>query len=341
MRRLLSVLMRSSDNLCAVAWLSALMGLVLWGCEAPASSSSDLPASRASPLTSVADASSPHEVVDDGPRPAGTVKVEGGPFSRGSDEEALEAAYQLCKQTYSKPRQCKKRWFEVESPRRTVTVNTFYIDRYEVTNAAYARCVEEKACSAARYDLCAFNDPDAGQERVGGEMPAALVAPHHPVVCVNWGQARAFCRWAGGRLPTEAEWEKAARGSQGAPSFPWGEDWDPRRLNWGEVAGLGFQDNHKLTAPVGAYPAGSSPYGVHDMAGNVWEWTHDWYAHDFYARAAEVNPVNIQKGRHKVVRGGAWDFAGNGGRVSFRHSASPTHVDAAIGFRCVRNRRSP
>ena len=269
-------------------------------------------------------------------RPREAVRVPGGPFTRGSDEEALGRAASLCKKTYARPRQCKASWFERESPQKQIVLNTFYIDRFEVTNAQFGACVEAGACTAPRYSDCDVLDPKTGQRSAGGPVSGALKAAEHPVVCVDWSQARAFCAFVGGRLPTEAEWEKAARGPDDARALPWGDVWDPSRLNWGETGGPGSSDGHAQTAPVGSYPEGVSPYGVHDMAGNVWEWTLDWFDEGFYARAAEKNPLNETATRYKVLRGGAWSFAGNGARVAYRHFGAPEGVDDGVGFRCVR-----
>ncbi len=267
-------------------------------------------------------------------RPEGLVRVPGGPFQRGSDEAALEAAMDLCKLTYARPRACQEAWFEHEAPRRTLTLNTFFIDRHEVTQSEYAQCVEAGACAPPAWERCDVLDLSTGQRRTGPRE--GLQAPNLPVVCVDWGQARAFCAWAGGRLPTEAEWEKAARGPEGARELPWGEAWDPAALNWGETGGLGAYDGHEGIAPVGAYPRGASPYGALDMGGNVWEWVADWYDPDFYKDAPELNPVNLKPSRHKGLRGGAWSFAGSGARVAFRHLAAPDRVEDGVGFRCVR-----
>ncbi len=268
--------------------------------------------------------------------PFGLVKVPGGPFTRGSDEAARERARRLCRQTYARPRRCKEAWFDAEAPARKITVNTFHIDQYEVTNQAYLKCVLAKKCQAPQYSKCNVFDAKGGKRVDGGEVSKALRAPGAPVVCVSWEQADAFCRWSGGRLPTEAEWEKAARGDQDTRDFPWGDDWEPRKLNWGEAQGMGVVDGYASVSPVGAFESGVSPYEVHDMAGNVWEWVADWYSADYYESSPEVNPVNTKAAAHKVLRGGAWSFAGNGARVSFRHSASPQLVQDAVGFRCVR-----
>jgi formylglycine-generating enzyme required for sulfatase activity len=147
-----------------------------------------------------------------------------------------------------------------------------------VSNAQYQECVAAGACSAA---ACS------------GEA-------NHPVICINWKQASAYARWVGGRLPTEAEWEKAARGTD-ARTYPWGNQFDGSKLN---VKGTG---GHEKLAPVGSYPAGASPYGALDMAGNVWEWVADYYGwyDDTYK-----NPTGPASGDYQMARGGAFNWNG-------------------------------
>ena len=269
-------------------------------------------------------------------RPRGAAYVPGGVFTQGSSEEDVEGAVRFCKKTYARPRKCKREWFEREAPARQVVVNTFYIDRVEVTNDQYSKCVADGGCSAPQWSACNLLDLETGLRRKGGAVAGVLKRPRHPVVCVDWAQAQAFCKWGGGRLPTEAEWEKAARGSGDTRSMPWGDQWRPGRLNWGETGGLGSTDGHSLTSPVGSFPQGASPFGVHDMAGNAWEWTLDWFDGRFYKRASEENPLNTKPSGYKVLRGGSWSFAGNGARVTYRHFQVPAFVDDSVGFRCVR-----
>jgi formylglycine-generating enzyme required for sulfatase activity len=157
-----------------------------------------------------------------------------------------------------------------EKPPHRVHLDAFAIDKYEATNALYRRCVQAGRCREPEWNESGskFNvvtGSDAHYKRLGD----ALSAAHHPVVGVSWDDAAAYCAWAGKRMPTEAEWEKAARGTDGR-KYPWGEQWDASRANSSE-------SKLNKTTPVGSYPNGVSPYGAHDMAGNVWEWVADWY----------------------------------------------------------------
>jgi formylglycine-generating enzyme required for sulfatase activity len=199
-----------------------------------------------------------------------------------------------------------------EQPVHEVTLAAFYIDQYEVTNALYRRCVEGGGC----------------------EQPACLeifeaeAKKNHPVVCVNWDQAKTYCEWRGGRLPTEAEWEKAARGTDGR-TYPWGDTPPDGTL-------LNFDDNIGDTTPIGSYPDGVSPYGVYDMAGNVWEWVADWYDDKYYSNSPAENPPGPPNGDAKVLRGGAW-YSNNENyvRASSRPVGSPDSQQTDRGFRCV------
>jgi len=209
-----------------------------------------------------------------------------------------------------------------ERPEHRVTVASFFVDRYEVTNQRYQACVQAGRCTAptllsshrrAEY----FGDPRFAD---------------YPVIFVEWKQAAAFCAFAGGRLPTEAEWEKAARGP--APSlrrFPWGDATpDCSRANLGG-AGSCVGDTDR----VGRRLAGASPYGAMDMAGNVWEWVADWYDPRFYDRSPKADPRGPASGRLKVMRGGCWLSGADSLRVSCRKAELPASWAYNVGFRCA------
>jgi formylglycine-generating enzyme required for sulfatase activity len=202
---------------------------------------------------------------------------------------------------------------EDERPPRAVFVDGFEIDKFEVTNQEFERFVRETGYVT-------------DQEKAGDTSWRyyAKDKPQHPVVKVSWNDATAFCQWAGKRLPTEAEWEKAARGTD-ARSYPWGNQWDAARANTKE-------SGHRATTAVGSFPAGASPYGVMDMAGNVAEWTTDWFkaypGSDFYS------PYFGEK--YRVIRGGGWFSDQDLVRTTERSCSAVELANDDVGFRCAR-----
>jgi formylglycine-generating enzyme required for sulfatase activity len=216
-----------------------------------------------------------------------------------------------------------------EKPVHEVTLSAYCIDKYPVTNAQY-----RKFCDATGRDY----PPDPGFS----SMPSYFTKmPEYPVVNVSWGDARAYCEWAGKRLPTEAEWEKAARGTDGR-KYPWGND-EPdgtqcnladRRsgLSWADKK---VDDGFAQTSPVKQYPAGASPYGAMDMAGNVWEWCNDWYADDYYKKSPAENPRGPDAGSSRVLRGGSCSNEARDLRCAYRDRSEPSSRDGSIGFRCA------
>jgi formylglycine-generating enzyme required for sulfatase activity len=196
-----------------------------------------------------------------------------------------------------------------ESPVHKVTLGSFWIMQTEVTNAQYARCVEAGACT-----------PPNNTRWQDAEYSA------HPVTDAEWGQANDYAAWAGGRLPTEAEWEKAARGTD-ERLFPWGDEAGDDQLNFNNV----FGD----TLPVGQFPAGASVYGVLDMAGNVEEWVADWHAPDYYVSSPAQDPRGPEDGVLRVVRGGSFVSNRSGIRTTARGQALPGSDFPTVGFRIV------
>jgi formylglycine-generating enzyme required for sulfatase activity len=264
------------------------------------------------------------------------VSIPAGPFIRGSSQRGLDGGLSLCRDTYSKPVDCTTQWFKREVPQRSVVLSAFEIDRFEVTNSQFTTCVKAGACGPVKYEECSIYNLSSGVWSTGTSGGPELHNPHHPVVCVTWKQANDFCAWAGKRLPSEAQWEKAARGDKDARDFPWGDRWSPALLNWGELGGFGKIDGYKTTAPVGAFPYNVSPYGAYDMAGNAWEWTSDPFDAGFYTRDPMVDPENDSPANLRSLRGGSWSFSGNGARLTYRFFASEDHRDDGIGFRCAK-----
>ncbi|TKB68003.1 MAG: hypothetical protein E8D47_00530 [Nitrospira sp.] len=205
-----------------------------------------------------------------------------------------------------------------EQPVHKVYAGAFFMDKYQVTVSQYARFLEATHHDS-QPEWTIMNKP-AHQNR--------------PVANVDWMEADAYCKWAGKRLPTEAEWEKAARGTDGR-TYPWGNE-PPTRFH--ANAGKEVWSNHSALSPVGTLEEGKSPYGVYDMAGNVWEWVSDWYDPDYYQTSPPQNPSGPRKGSHKVVRGGSW---GSGGVTDLRAADRETHLPSfrgfGTGFRCARN----
>jgi formylglycine-generating enzyme required for sulfatase activity len=217
-----------------------------------------------------------------------------------------------------------------ERPQHTVILDAFWIDQTEVTNAMYASFLNEMGNQveggATWLDHRALQV--LIQEGVEGWKPVAGYA-NHPVAEVTWYGARAYCEWAGRRLPTEAEWEKAARGKTGQ-LFPWGNQ-QPTC----ELANLDWACYLRVPTEVGSYPAGISPYGALDMAGNVWEWVADWYSDDYYATSSAYSPQGPESGGSKVIRGGSWHPHQYDVRAANRAKNQPTSSGRDVGFRCV------
>jgi serine/threonine-protein kinase len=228
-----------------------------------------------------------------------------------------------------------------ERPQRLITLEGYIIDQHEVTNAQFAAFLNQ---SEEPIQETVWLDAPSKAIRIhlvqGTWLPDEGYE-HHPVVEVTWHGANAYCRWAGKRLPTEAEWEKAARGLD-KRVYPWGNEFDGNKLNFCDVnceieerRAANWDDGYARTAPVGSYPEGASPYGALDMAGSVWEWVADRYREDYYALSPAINPQGPIIGPERVHRGGAWDSNERYARTAMRNPARPSHHGPSLGFRCA------
>jgi len=205
-----------------------------------------------------------------------------------------------------------------EQPIHPVNLDAFYMDKFEVTNGFYKACVEAGVCQPVRRKSSAtrsyyYDNPDYDT---------------FPVIFVDWNMAQTYCEWRGARLPSEAEWEKAARGGS-VVSYPWGDTPDCNLANYGNC----LAD----TSSANIYDLGQSRYGVYNMAGNVWEWVNDWYSEDYYQSSPREDPQGPDTGKEKVLRGGSWkdDYAEM--RSVNREAENPARFNNLIGFRCAKD----
>lgn len=238
--------------------------------------------------------SGPLPVLNEGPVEEEMVLIPAGPFVRGTDVGGFD-----------------------ERPPREIVLDAFQIDRYEVTNYQYAQFAaatgHRKAGPPSRY-----------AKNVG-----KMRGPNQPAVYVSWDDAASYCQWKGKRLPTEAEWEKAMRGTDGR-LWPWGNTEQPSAANWARI-----NDGYEATAPVGTFKSDASPYGVMDGAGNVMEWVEDWYSEAYYQESPDKNPPSPEHGVYRVLRGGGYTTTGGDLRVTSRSKMVPDFRDETIGFRCA------
>ena len=218
-----------------------------------------------------------------------------------------------------------------QKPAHTVYLDAFYIDKHEVTNAEYEEFIlsggykSKKLWTKKGWNFIQNNQIQAPlkyrQNKISTE-------PDQPVIGVSWYEADAYAKWARKRLPTEAEWEKAAKGTEGHV-YPWGNEIDFSKLNY-------FPHVTRVLA-VGNFPQGASPYGVMDMAGNVWEWTTDWYSESYYGSLPRTNPKGPGNGEYRVLRGGAWDSIRCQLQCTYRYYEKESHQNYTIGFRCAKD----
>ena len=271
-------------------------------------------------------------VFPNGKTVATMVLVPEGEFIMGATPAEQEAALDFgwSPDWYSRI----KELVESAAPAHAVHLDSYYIDKYEVNNSQYKAFLEATGLRRADFwDQPRFNDPA------------------QPVVGLSWLDARDFCEWAGKKLPTEAEWEKAARGPEGL-GYPWGDSWDPARLHSAE--GIAQRSLPSFAAwtrwretltdgsvfrpmAVGSFPGGASPYGAMDMAGNVWEWVADWYGPNYYGESADEGPTGPTQGIDRVLRGGAFDVPRAVPYTWFRENFIPPEFrgSTVTGFRCA------
>jgi formylglycine-generating enzyme required for sulfatase activity len=216
-----------------------------------------------------------------------------------------------------------------EIPQHEVYLDDYWIDQTEVTNAQYARCVASGSCAK----------PNDNTSLTHGDYYENPQYANYPVIFVSWSQATAYCSWAGRRLPTEAMWEKAARGPDGF-IYPWGNTFDGTKANYCDVNCFNgwkddrYDDGYIDTSQVGDYPAGASIYGAFDMAGNVYEWVADWF--EPYRRIRQVNPTGPLSGSEHIIRGGSWGDDPGHIRAAVRSHMNVPDSSNFIGFRCAR-----
>lgn len=205
-----------------------------------------------------------------------------------------------------------------ETPEHQVYVKEFYMDKKEVTQGEYDRFV--RMVKRGKPFIPVFEDDIS-----------KILRPDLPAIGMAWTDADAYCKWAGKRLPTEAEWEKAGRG-QSKKRYPWGNDFGRGYANV-----EGDDDGFPYLAPPGSFESGRSPYGLYDMAGNVAEWVADTYEDDYYKKSPYRDPTGPEEGEHKVIRGGSWRETPHNARLSKRFQAKMWRTDSTIGFRCAKD----
>jgi len=280
------------------------------------SESSTLPTSTQTPII-------PDEITDAKGVPMRLVPY--GEFTMGL---SADTAYVEC-QKLSIGGTCDRAWFTDKEPAHTVTLDSFYMDKFEVSNAAYRQCVSNGSCQPPS------DKSSANQTYYYGNADY----DNYPVIHLDWNQAMAYCSWREARLPTEAEWEKAARGSDGR-LYPWGNPFDGTRANFCDKncsyswANNKFNDGYAGTAPVDSFPSGVSVYGIFNLAGNAHEWTSSLYQP--YPYSASDGREDLLTSGFRVLRGGSWFDQGSALLSALRIGDDPTDSILSFGVRCAR-----
>ena len=254
------------------------------------------------------------------------VKIPAGKFKRGSTFQEIKGYLAECKKF---DKTCKLWWFEDEYPDHLVYLKSYWIDIFEVNNEKYLEFVKATGHRPALDSTCQTEKCREGNLWKGESFPGRIRG--QPVTQVSWYDADAYCRWKGKRLPTEAEWEKAARGPSGN-KYPWGNSPPKSKATFMRK----WRGVYTMTE-VGSYSTGVSIYGVYDMAGNVWVWVSDWYYRTYYRFGKKKNPKSPLDGEFKVVRGGSWVNFPNTLRSSLRRWSRPDVLFNDTGFRCAKD----
>ena len=277
------------------------------------------------------------------------VYVPAGSFLMGSTEEQIDAAFQTCMELLGDERYCSRDAFEDEQPAHVVSLDAFWFDQVEVTNERFAAFLNLEGNQSENGVYWLELGTHGLIEPENGNFHPKKGFENYPVSEVSWYGAAAYCSWVGGRLPTEAEWEYAARGPENH-IFPWGDEFDGCRVNFcdsncnNDWQDPDCNDGYVELAPVGSYPDGASWCGALDMAGNVWEWVGDWYDSDYYLTCPSHNPTGPMKaenlimedGTCRALRGGSWyDQEIQLRSMGRQGEALSSHRVRWVGFRCV------
>lgn len=248
------------------------------------------------------------------------ILIRGGVFRMGSSIPQIAVAQAMCR-FEPLSRECTPTTFADEMLMHEVMLDDYWMDTKEVDNRSYARCVDAGVCLPPEYEAAA----------------RWTSRPDHPVTLVSWYDAERYCAWRGARLPTEAEWERAAKGWS-ERIYPWGNVFNPKIVNHGRFSlnQLNDVDGYDELAPVGSFPQGRTPEGLYDMAGNVEEWVADWYLPE-YPEADIVNPRGPASGDERVTRGGSYLDGRGWLRAAARGHALPSLARPFRGFRCARD----
>ena len=253
------------------------------------------------------------------------VYIPAGSFMMGSTEQEVEEAFARCDVYYG---DCDRAWFEDQLPVHQVFLDAYWIDRTEVTNAMFAAFLTAEGNQEEGGTRWLNDEADSVQiHLLNGQWDPINAYEDHPVTHVSWYGARAYCDWARRRLLTEAEWERAAR-SGDRRMYPWGNSFPTCLL-------ANFEDCVGDTNTIGTHPDGASPYGVQDVAGNVWEWVADRYQSDYYGDSPLENPAGPSTGGYRVLRGGSWDTSIYYFLSAYRVRNIPEDSDSGSGFRCA------